>query len=128
MLDVKLRYLPCWIEDRREISNQYRAGLEGVGDLRLPHFGEADQRDVFQNYVIRTTQRDELRDHLKASGVETLVHWPKPMWRHPGLGLGDPELPETASICREVISLPMSAETTQEHVERTVLAIRQFFR
>ena len=128
VLDVKLRYLHCWIEDRREVANHYRAGLEGVGDVRLPHFGEADRRDVFQNYVIRTTQRDELRDHLKANGVETLVHWPKPMWRHPGLGLGDPELPETASICREVISLPMSAETTQEHVERTVLAIRQFFR
>lgn len=128
VLDVKLRYLPRWIEYRREIANQYRARLEGVGDLRLPHFGEADHRDVFQNYVIRTTQRDELRDHLKANGVETLVHWPKPMWRHPGLGLGEPELSETASICREVISLPMSAETTQEHVERTVLAIRQFFR
>ena len=46
-----------------------------------------------------------------------LVHWARPMWDHKGLGLVDPALPETVRLCREVISLPMSAETTPEHVE-----------
>src|SRR5262249_3191946 len=83
--------------------------------------------DSFQNYVIRTRERDELRQFLKNEGVETLVHWAKPMWEHKGLALGNPGLHETESICKEVISLPMSAETTEEHVQITSECIRKLF-
>jgi len=127
VLDVKLRYLPRWIEHRRNIAAHYRKGLEGIPNLTLPHFGEKDRFDIFQNYVIKVKERDGLREHLKKNGVETLVHWPKPMWQHKGLNLEDPNLPETERICREVISLPMSAETTTEHVDITVQTIREFF-
>ena len=127
VLDVKLKYLPGWIQHRRMIAQMYRERLEGVGDLRLPHYCEDHQFDIYQNYVIRTKHRDELRQYLRENGVETLVHWPKPMWEHKGLNLENPNLPETESICREVISLPMSAETTPEHVEITTQCIREFF-
>jgi dTDP-4-amino-4,6-dideoxygalactose transaminase len=127
VLDVKLRHLPAWIEHRRTIANQYREGLKGIEGLRLPHFAGDEYFDSYQNYVIRTKHRDELREDLKNKGVETLVHWAKPMWEHKGLALEDPLLPETESICREVISLPMSAETTPDHVERTVSCVREFF-
>jgi dTDP-4-amino-4,6-dideoxygalactose transaminase len=127
VLDVKLRYLPQWIEHRRQIAARYRQGLEGVGDLRLPHFGEDQQVDIFQNYVIRTASRNRLREYLKHNGIETLVSWPKPMWEHKDLGLEHPHLPETERICKEVLSLPMSAETTDEHVDITVECLRKFF-
>jgi dTDP-4-amino-4,6-dideoxygalactose transaminase len=127
VLDRKLRHLPSWIEHRRRIAERYRHGLEGIAALRLPHFDESRQQDVFQNYVIRAAERDCLREHLRQNGVETLVHWPKPVWEHPGLGLKDPVLDETERICRQVLSLPMSAETTDEHVEVTVQSIREFF-
>ncbi|MET0514226.1 MAG: DegT/DnrJ/EryC1/StrS family aminotransferase, partial [Nitrospiraceae bacterium] len=71
--------------------------------------------------------RDPLRGYLRDQGVETLVHWPKPMWEHKGLRLGAPHLPETERVCREVLSLPMSAETTAEHVKITVEAVQRFF-
>ncbi len=127
VLDAKLRHLPAWIEHRRTIAQRYRKGLACVGDLMLPHFSEEKQFDSFQNYVIRTRSRDGLRAHLRDNGVETLVHWPKPMWEHRGLGLTNPGLPETEAICREVISLPMSAETTFEQVDYTTEQIREFF-
>jgi dTDP-4-amino-4,6-dideoxygalactose transaminase len=127
VLDVKLRHLPEWIEHRRKIARLYRRGLEGVGGLRLPHFSEVDYCDSFQNYVIRTPQRHALREYLASRGVETLQHWPKPMWEHKGLRLKPQRLPETVSICREVLSLPMSAETTPEEVEMVVHATREFF-
>lgn len=126
VLDVKLRYVPQWIAHRRDVAQRYRRGLEGLGNLGLPHFAEDHQTDVFQNYVIRVRERDPLREYLRRSGVETLVHWPKPMWEHRGLELAKPNLPETERICREVLSLPMSAETTPEHVDITVAAIRAF--
>jgi dTDP-4-amino-4,6-dideoxygalactose transaminase len=126
VLDVKLRHLPEWVAHRRATAARYRKGLERLPGLRLPHFPEDARTDVFQNYVIRHPARDALRAHLQRAGVETLVHWPKPMWEHRGLRLPDPGLPETARLCREVLSLPMSAETTAEHVDQTVDTIAAF--
>lgn len=127
VLDVKLRHLPAWVEHRRAIAARYRAGLDGVGDLRLPHFDDPRFVDGFQNYVIRTSRRDELRVYLREQGVETLVHWVRPMWDHKGLNLPDPHLPGVERICREVISLPMSAETSDQDVDITVEVLREFF-
>lgn len=127
VLDVKLRRLPEWIAHRRDIAERYRAALQGVGDLVLPHYPDSRYFDNYQNYVIRTGRRDALRAHLRERGVETLVHWVKPVWEHHALQLGDQALPRTAAICREVISLPMSAETTPEHVDATAAAIQEFF-
>jgi dTDP-4-amino-4,6-dideoxygalactose transaminase len=127
VLDVKLRHLPAWIAHRRAVADRYTAGLTGVGDLRLPHFGDPRFVDSYQNYVIRTAKRDALYEHLKVSGVETLIHWRKPVWEHRALQLGEPNLPVTAGLCREVISLPMSAETTMEEVDTVTTAVRAFF-
>lgn len=127
VLDVKLRHLPKWIEHRRQIAELYRQGLEGIEGLHLPHFSEENHFDSFQNYVIRSRERDRLRTHLKEKDIETLVHWPKPMWEHKGLGLPDPRLRETVAICNEVVSLPMSAETTEDHVAHASGVIREFF-
>ena len=127
VLDVKLRHLEDWIKHRRTIANLYREGLEGSDGLRLPHFEDDRHFDSYQNYVIRTECRDQLRQYLKVEGVETLVHWPKPMWEHRGLHLENPGMAETESICREAISLPMSAETTPEQVEIATDSIRKFF-
>ena len=127
VLDVKLRHLPDWIQHRRKIASLYREGLKNVEGLRLPHFSDDRYFDSYQNYVIRTKNRDELRQYLKEQGVETLLHWPKPMWEHRDLGLKNPGLPETENICKEVVSLPMSAETTPEHVQITTECIRSFF-
>jgi len=127
VLNVKLRLLPEWIQHRRSIAKLYHEKLVGIEDVVLPHFAEEQHFDSFQNYVIRTKQRDELREYLRAQGIETLVHWPKPMWEHKGLALENPDLRETVSICREVVSLPMSAETTPEQVEIVGQSLRDFF-
>jgi aminotransferase EvaB len=127
VLDVKLRYLPDWIKHRRKIADLYRQGLKEIPGLRLPYFAGEHFFDSYQNYVIRTEHRDALRQFLKDHGVETLIHWSKPMWEHKGLGLTNSGLPETESITKSVISLPMSAETTPEQVEIVVECVRDYF-
>jgi dTDP-3-amino-2,3,6-trideoxy-4-keto-D-glucose/dTDP-3-amino-3,4,6-trideoxy-alpha-D-glucose/dTDP-2,6-dideoxy-D-kanosamine transaminase len=127
VLNAKLRHLPCWIDHRRAIARRYTEQLSGIGDLMLPRFSEENHFDSYQNYVIRTPSRDALRAHLRENGVETLVHWAKPMWQHEALHLEDPMVPNTEAICREVISLPMSAETEPEEVDYTTECIRRFF-
>lgn len=127
VLDVKLKHLAQWIEWRRHIAFRYRDALTDVSDVSLPQFEDDQYYDVYQNYVIRTARRDQLRSHLRGRGVETLTHWPKPVWEHRRLQLGEWHLPETECICREVLSLPMSAETTDEHADYTAQCIREFF-
>jgi dTDP-4-amino-4,6-dideoxygalactose transaminase len=127
VLDVKLRYLPQWLARRRSVAERYRQGLTGAGDLRLPHFAGDDYYDIFQNYVIRTARRDALAAYLEENGVETLISWPKPMWEHKKLELGDHHLPETEAICREVVSLPMNPEILDEKIDVVIETVRKFY-
>jgi len=127
VLNVKLKYLPQWLEQRRHVAQIYHSGLAGIEDLRLPPFEDPDHHDIFQNYVIRTKHRDKLREFFKAEGIETLVHWIKPVWQHPALKLGDHHLPETEAICEEVISLPMNTEISDENVNCVIETIKRFF-
>lgn len=128
ILDKKLEHLPRWIEHRRTMAHRYARALNGVPGIRTASWTEDDGRyDAYQNYVIRAQRRDELRAYLKQEGVETLVSWPKPMWHHLALRLGEHHLPVTEALCREVISLPMSAELLEEHVDITADLIRKFY-
>lgn len=127
VLDVKLKHFPAWVEHRRAIAERYREGLAGVPEVVVPHYADPRFRDSFQNYVLRAQNRDALRAHLTEAGVETLVSWARPLWSHKALNLGSPDLPETARLCSEVISLPMSAETTAEEADIVAAEIRRFY-
>jgi dTDP-4-amino-4,6-dideoxygalactose transaminase len=126
VLDVKLRHLPAWIEHRRAVAARYTRALAGTPGLRLPAADGDGCRSTFQNYVVCADHRDALRAHLRDAGVETLVHWARPIWDHAGLQLANPGLPVTERLCREVISLPMSAETTFEDVDIVAEAVASF--
>lgn len=126
-LDIKIGFLPTWIKRRQQIAEAYQKGLDDIEDLSLPHFNDSRFVDVYQNYVIRTQKRDELVSFLKDKGVEVLIHWRTPYYRYKDLALEDRGFPETEAICREVISLPMNVEISDEEVEYVIDRIREFF-
>ena len=129
ILDVKLKYLPRWIERRREIASIYHQGLSDISQLQLPPPPQAEDRyfDVFQNYIIRTRKRDELVEHLTDNGIETLISWPIPMNHQKALGLSHFKLPETEAISREVISLPLYPELSDEQVQHVIQTVYNFY-
>jgi dTDP-4-amino-4,6-dideoxygalactose transaminase len=126
-LEVKLRHLPHWIDRRRAIAERYQAGLKDIPGLILPHFPDSRMEEVFQNYVIRTGQRDVLYEHLQKTGVETLIHWRKPYYAHKGLKFEEQHFSETEAIAGEVISLPMNVEISDAEVDYVIESIREFF-
>lgn len=126
-LDVKLKYLPKWIKRRQQIAEYYRNSLADIKELTMPYFDDNRFVDVFQNYVIRTQKRDALYDSLKERGVETLVHWKTPYYQYEELKLEDRGFPETEAICKEVLSLPMNVEITDEEVEYIIACAKDFF-
>jgi len=130
ILDAKLRHLPQWIERRRELANLYHKGLSNLPQIKLPVPPDSQNHyfDVFTNYVIRARDRDRLVAYLKENGVEVLISWPKPMHHHEALNLKHFNLPMTEQISREVISLPLFPELSNEQVEFVVDAIHKFYR
>ncbi len=129
VLNVKFKYLPKWIRRRREIAQIYSKGLLDISEIKLPSAPRADVRffDAYQNYVIRAQKRDELFNHLKENGVETLIKDPIPLHFHIALGLCQFKLPYTERLAKEVISLPMYPELTNKQVEYAISCVCNFY-
>jgi dTDP-4-amino-4,6-dideoxygalactose transaminase len=127
ILNMKFNYFDQWIKRRRAIAKMYDQGLSDIPEIVLPPISKSDYFDVYQNYVIRTEQRDKLVAHLQKSGVEVLISWRVPMHQQKALGLSHFKLPMTERISAEVISLPMYPELTDEEVEFVIEAIKNFF-
>jgi dTDP-4-amino-4,6-dideoxygalactose transaminase len=130
ILNVKLRYVPQWIERRREIAGLYHQGLSHIEQLVLPPPPDTAGRyfDVYQNYVIRSQERERLIEHLTRRSIEILVSLSKPVHRQAALGLDHFILPVTEQVSEEVLSLPMYPELSNEQVEYVINSVSEFYR
>lgn len=126
-LDIKLRYLPKWIEQRKQIAEKYREGLSDIPDLLLPHYDVPGFDHIYQNYTLRSKQGDAFSEYLKKNGVEVLTQFRKPYYKHEGLNLVDRGFPETEALSREVCSLPMNVEISDEEVNYVIKVVRSFY-
>ncbi len=126
-LDVKLRYLPSWIVKRKQIAQRYRKSLSDIPGLMLPHYDNTGSDHVYQNYVVRSKKGDDFSDHLKKKGIEVLVQFRKPYYKHKALNLVDRGFPETEALSKEVCSLPMNIEMDDEQIEYVIETVRSFY-
>ncbi len=129
VLNVKLPRLPAWNAARQTRAEEYRRQLNGVGDIafqeRSPH-----STHVYHLFVIETDRRDALLSHLRADGVEALIHYPKPIHlqkAYTELGYQRGDFPVTESLARRTLSLPISPELTPEQVRHVTGSIRAYF-
>ncbi|MDP3991294.1 MAG: DegT/DnrJ/EryC1/StrS family aminotransferase [Candidatus Colwellbacteria bacterium] len=129
ILNVKLAHFDEAVTRRAEIAKKYQAELSGIKDLKLPHFEDSRYLDAYWNYVVQTTKRDELKQHLESQGVETIISWPKPIYSYDFYKKSFPvdPLPVTEKVCREVISLPIYPELTDEEVNFVIQAVKDFY-
>ena len=85
---------------------------------------------VWPLYVVRTPERDAVQRSLKAAGVDTLIHYPIPPHRqqaYASLGWGEGAFPVSERIHREVLSLPVGPQMTDEQQDRVIEAIAAHF-
>lgn len=129
MLRYRLLFLAEHNARRRAIAERYIEGLAGI-DITLP--GSRDGAvPVFHQFAVRTPHRDALAAHLKVAGIGTNIHYPVPVHRQPAYArrkTAPDGLPVTEKAARELLSLPMFPEMTDEQVERVVRAVRGFVR
>lgn len=124
VLMVKLPHLSEWSEARRRNAAWYDRHFAAT-DVVTPYV-RPDCVSIYNQYVIRTENRDELMAHLKANEIGVEIYYPVPMhlqqcFAHLGYKKGD--LPESEKAAEEVLALPVYPEMTiamQEHVVATV--------
>jgi dTDP-4-amino-4,6-dideoxygalactose transaminase len=127
VLGVKLKHLDDWNALRRRHAAIYSRELAN-SEFRLLE-DRPDTISVHHVFPLFTQQRDELRTHLQEAGISTGLHYPIPVHLQPGfrhLGYHEGNLPETERACKEVLSLPMYPELTNQEVARITDSVTQF--
>lgn len=123
ILQVKLRHLADWNENRRAAAARYRELFgEMDGRMVLPHEPEWTKA-VYHLYVVRVANRDELMKQLGAVGIGTGIHYPVPLHiqdAYKDLGYREGALPVTERAAKEIVSLPMFPQLTAEQQDRVV--------
>jgi len=130
VLRVKAPHLAGWTEGRRANAARYRrlfhdAGLDGV---TLP-VEPADRRHIFNQFVIRTADRDGLKRHLDAQGIGNEIYYPVPFHLQPcfaDLGYRQGAFPHAERAALESLAIPVYGELTAAQQETVVSAIGQF--
>jgi dTDP-4-amino-4,6-dideoxygalactose transaminase len=132
ILRVKLRHLSAWTTARQRNADRYRqlfadAGIEKF--LTLPNQPHGAVH-VYNQFVVRTRQRDQLREHLRNRGIPSEIYYPLPLQLQPAfayLGYGPGALPRSETASREVLALPVFPEMTAEQQAAVVGAVAGFF-
>ncbi len=116
VLRAKLPLLEGWNERRRELAELYGRLLAELR-LDLP-VQSAGTRHAWHLYVVRVSDREQLRERLAARGIETLVHYPLALHQHPGYTeLARPGLEGSEALAREALSLPLYPQLRDDEVD-----------
>ena len=130
VLRVKAPHLAGWTHARRRNAERYRclfkdAGLESIV---LPPEPEG-YRHIFNQFVIRTPERDALKRHLDQQGIGNEIYYPVPFHLQPcfaHLGYRRGAFPAAERAADECLAIPIYGELTAEQQQTVVSSIAQF--
>src|SRR5437868_465003 len=137
ILEVKLRYLPQWNQQRRDLAARYDqlfrdAGLAGstISDGVVLPFTDPRATPIFHQYVIRAPRRDELRQYLTERQIGSEIYYPLPLHQQSSLaslGYKHGDFPISEAAAAEVLALPMYPELREDEQETVVETISSFY-
>ena len=127
ILRVKLRKLDVWNALRRSHAQIYSQLLH-KDKLKLPV--EKDYaKHVYYLYVIRYKFRDKLQRFLKTRGIDTLVHYPVPVYlqeAYKDLGYKKGDFPVAEECASQVLSLPIESTLKESEIKSIAKIINSF--
>ncbi|MES2628603.1 MAG: DegT/DnrJ/EryC1/StrS family aminotransferase [Bacteroidota bacterium] len=129
VLSVKLKHIDEWSRQRKHIAARYLDGMAGIEGLILPETA-AGATHVYHLFVVRTTQRAALMEHLQQQGVGTMIHYPVPphmqeAYQHLGYKKGD--FPIAEEMADTLLSLPVWPGMTDEETDHVITSVKSFF-
>lgn len=129
VLNVKLPRLRSWTEARQRVARRYDELLRGINGLEIPVTAPGREH-VYHLYVVRCDRRDELRAHLGAAGISTVLNYPKALPFYPAysyLGHSPADFPEAFANQGRILSLPIYPEIPDEALQYVAKTIAEFF-
>ena len=130
----KLPFLSKWSRRRYAIAQHYRRDFAELAPaLRLtaePYRGQlGDRGHIYHQFVVRTSKRAQLREHLRNRGVGTEIYYPVSLNQQKCFAhLGAGSFPESEAAAAEVLALPIFPELTDGEVELVAEAVTAFFK
>jgi dTDP-4-amino-4,6-dideoxygalactose transaminase len=111
------------------MAQKYAKGLEGY-PVTFQEFTRAQRKHVYHLLALRSDKRDALIDYLSNNGIQTLVHYPTPVYlqkayRYLGIKKGACVIAEDA--CKKIFSVPLYPYLKDEEIEIVINKIRRFF-
>jgi len=129
MLNVKLKYLAAWTEQRRQAANNYRELFEAIDDVAILPYEPEWARSVYHLFVVRVQDREEIQRHLAQAHIDTGIHYPIPLHlqkAYSGRGYAPEGLPIAERVATEILSLPMFPGLTHAQQSRVVERLLDF--
>lgn len=129
ILLIKLRYLEHWTERRRENAAHYRKRLSSIPQVLAPREAPG-LKPVYHTFVVQAQRRDELRNYLTESGIDTAIHYPVPIHLSTAgkeLGYSKGSFPRTEAQAGKIVSLPVYPELTTAQINRICDTIQAFY-
>ncbi|MEM9300397.1 MAG: DegT/DnrJ/EryC1/StrS family aminotransferase, partial [Bacteroidota bacterium] len=123
ILDVKLKYLDEWNSKRQNNARFYLDALTN-SELVLPKIME-NTSHVFHQFVIGSTDRNELRKKLKENNIQTAVHYPTPLNKMEFFG-DEVSCPNSEEFCDRVVSIPVHPGLGRDELEFILDALNRF--
>jgi dTDP-4-amino-4,6-dideoxygalactose transaminase len=126
VLSVKLKYLSGWNESRIRNSETLTKLLAG-SSYTCP-VKNKNAKHVYHLYVIRHSERDELKQYLTDKQVETAIHYPTPLpllKAYSKYGYTSADFPVASAQTQQILSIPMFPELNPEqinHLAETLLS------
>lgn len=131
ILNVKLKRLDEWTHARVRNALLYEKYLGNVEELMLPAFDKkAEFSHVFHLYVVRAKRRDKLLGFLNEKGVSCGIHYPIPIHlqeAYADLEYSEGNFPVTEKAAREILSLPMYPELSEDQISYVADNIKEFY-
>ncbi len=134
VVSAKLPHLDSWSEKRQLNAARYRklfedARLVANESIVLP-YEAPNRRHIYNQFVIRAKNRDDLIEHLRKCKVGCEIYYPVPLhlqkcFEYCGYKPGDLPVSERAAL--ETVALPIYPELTDAQAERVVDCVRQFY-
>lgn len=128
VLSHKLKRIDAWTSRRKELGKRLADGLSSL-PLEVPAIKHQDH--VWHLFVVRTKEREALREHLAKQGIETGLHYPVPCHRQPclqHLQIDHNEYPQADRWASEGVSLPLFYGMTDAQADHVVASVRAFFK
>jgi len=128
ILLVGMKQLDDWIGMRRAHAEAYSEALAGTSGLGLPKTLPG-QRHVFNQYVVRSDRRDELRKFLADKGIGTEIYYPLSLHMQEcfaPFGYKEGDFPESERAAKESLAIPMFPYLTAEQRDVVIHAIEEF--